>query len=198
MTEINAYSIGINYADTYGIHTTKLGCVMLNTESPLKTEFRDTQSVIDFQKVYSELRDKQYKSEQLPYVQGLTDELDTHLTVRYGFLPEVKTEHLKQIIDFPGLAMSKPTNRHLQLGNVEVWPSTNGEEYECVVVRVIDEHVAYWYRLFGMLPNIVTFPEYKAHITIGYFKPGTWQPEYNDIVKYTVMSRDWRFNSALS
>lgn len=185
MTQISAYKIGLDYSK-FGIDPNKLGCVMVNTENPLGYANPD---------VFEYLKDNEYRSPNLAYVQGLCE--DWHATVRYGFLPGVTTTDLDFLMENAG-----PFNYswHLRLGVVEIWPSVNDEDYECVVVRVVDDELTRWHKIFGLLPNVVTFSEYKPHITIGYFKPGTWAnlDLGDEIVKWNVKVTGWRFNHELS
>lgn len=185
MTQISSYKLGIDYSK-FGINPNELGCVMIDTESPMGYANPD---VLDY------LKEREYKSENLKYVQGLCEEF--HATVRYGFLPGVKKADFDFIMKQAALFNDSFWN--LRLGVVEVWPSINGEDYECVIVRVIDDELHRWHRIFGLLPNISTFSEYKPHITIGYFKPGTWaELELGDeLIKWNVKVKKLRFNSVL-
>jgi 2'-5' RNA ligase len=105
---------------------------------------------------------------------------DWHVTVRYGFLPGVKKEHVLEVIDVDDVP------EYVGFDGFEVFPSTvPNEDYECVVARVNSNALRYLNEQLSVLPNVNTFPTYKPHITIGYFKPG-WFDENASSMEHIV------------
>lgn len=138
-----------------GIKTSSLGCLMLNTENPLSGLMPE---------------EGQYVSEnpELWWIKGLLK--DWHVTVRYGFLDGVKRAHVERVI----ADLKKPDE--LIPETFDIFPSTYPEEnYECVVLRVGSLYLENLHKQLSVLPNVETFPEYKPHITIGYFEPGWFE-----------------------
>lgn len=161
----------------FGIDPNRLGCVMLNVEDPWHNAA-----------AWQELKENEYRSPNLSYVKGLLDHW--HATVRYGFLPEVKQSHIEHILS----QIEKPD--YVLLDEIEVWESVNGEPYECVVAKVntLQTELSEAWQSFGVLPNIATFP-YKPHVTLGYFKPGTWDSaKYEAAIDDAVATTDWKIS----
>ena len=162
------------------INTNTLGCLMLTTENPLT----DT--------VPSEGQYVSPDPEKF-WMKGLLK--DWHVTVRYGFLPGVKKSHVEQVLE--GIDVPE----YLGFDEFEVFPSTiPDEDYECVVARVNSNALRYMNQQLSVLPNVNTFPVYKPHITIGYFKPG-WFDENSSgmerIVKGFVKTGEFDFGKEL-
>ena len=144
--------------------TERLGCVMLETTSP-----------VDETKIDSVFRENAYFTENpaYPHVAGIVP--DHHITVHYGFLPEVTTEHMAKVIQGWGLFDRRVLGMTLPISFAEVFPSSvPGEDYECVVARVDPLWMLMELReQVRVLPNLMTFP-YKPHVTVGYFNKGFW------------------------
>lgn len=136
------------------INTDKLGCLMLETENP----------GIDLPGA-------------VPYISPNPDRFwikgvstDWHVTVRYGFLPEVKADHIQQVVD----ECAKPMSLHLY--DIDKFDSPHADEpYECIIARVSDLALTQLNKQLSVLPNIATFPEYAPHITLGYVEKGWWE-----------------------
>jgi hypothetical protein len=100
------------------------------------------------------------------WVKGLLDHW--HVTVRYGFLSGVSANDVDDVLGQFELP------EHLSVTDTEIFPSPYpDEQYDCLVARVEDKKLNDMNQALSVLPNVNTFPEYKAHITIGYFKKGT-------------------------
>ena len=138
---------------------------MLTTENPLTGEVPD---------------EGQYVSTDPEkfWMQGLLD--NWHVTVRYGFLPGVTKDHVLRVIE--GIEIPE----YLGFEGFEVFPSTTPDEaYECVVARVNSNFLRYMNDQLSVLPNVNTFPNYKPHVTIGYFVPG-WFSQNAHAMEHSV------------
>lgn len=134
--------------DRLGINLSDLGCLMLSTESPVEFLGDATPYISPDPKKY--------------WIKGLLDHW--HVTVRYGFLPGVATNDVDDVLKDVEIPNT------LSLSGVEIFPSPYADEpYECLVARVEDERLKQMNQALSVLPNVNTFPEFKAHITIGYF-----------------------------
>ena len=149
-----------NIYDEIGIDLSSLGCVMLDVDAP---------NVND---LFENARPYVSKDPKRFWINGIND--DHHITVRYGLLNSVRQEHVLQVlkdVQFP----EKVFGSHL-----EVFQSPYPDEsYECIVLRIhTDPGIAFVNDLLamrealGFLPNVNTFPGYKAHVTLGYVHKG--------------------------
>jgi 2'-5' RNA ligase len=158
----NAHSFPEVYK-SLGINLNSLGCLMLTTENPLKGKIPEEGQYIS-------------PDPEKFWMKGALKEW--HVTVRYGFLPSVKREHVKAVLS----DMDKP--RLLIASGFEVFPSTiPDEDYECVVMRVSSSHLQNMHKQLSVLPNIETFPTYKPHVTLGYFKSGWFHDNKDSIIE---------------
>lgn len=158
--DLSIYQLGLDKE----FRTERLGCVMLETTSP-----------VDESKIDDVFRQNAYFTDNpnYPHVAGIVPE--HHITVHYGFLPEVTTQHMARVLQGWKLFDQEILGLRLPVGFVEVFPSSVPDEnYECVVVRV---DPSYWImelrEQMRVLPNLSTFP-YKPHVTVGYFNKGFW------------------------
>lgn len=159
-SDLSIYELGLDKE----FRTERLGCVMLDTTSP-----------VDEDKIDDVFRQNAYVSENpdYPHVDGIVP--NHHITVHYGFLPEVTVDHMAKVVSRWGRFDDNILSMRLPLTFAEVFPSSiPGEEYECVVARV---EPLYWLlemrEQIRVLPNLSTFP-YKPHVTVGYFNKGFW------------------------
>ena len=161
------------------VDTSQLGCLMIHTENPFS--FTGTLEEGD-----------EYYSPNYPYVKGLVTQ-DWHATVRHGFLPGVKRKHVDRVAINFGLPKT------LTGLGFEVFPSVSAtEEYECVVLRVSGKELVDLHLGLGVLPNIMTFPEYKPHITFGYFRKGWYfQNGRNLDFKMSIPVEDFYYGETL-
>ncbi len=135
-----------------GIDLRDLGCLMLNTENPVDYVHQGTPYVSPDPKKF--------------WVKGRMDHW--HVTVRYGFLDGVNADDVDSVLAEVGEFPSK-----LTLVSTEIFPSPYPEEqYDTLVARVEDKRLNKINQALSVLPNVNTFPEYKAHITIGTFETG--------------------------
>lgn len=137
-----------------GIDLRDLGCLMLNTKTPVNWLAEDAA-----EKEYVSPDPKKF------WMKGLLDHW--HVTVRYGFLPGVSADDIDAVL----ADVELPSQ--LKISGMEVFPSPYiDERYECVVARVDDDSLVEMNEALSVLPNVNTFVKYKAHITIGYFQQG--------------------------
>lgn len=157
--------------DRMGIDLRELGCLMLNTESPVASMGEAKPFVSPDPKKF--------------WVKGILDHW--HVTVRYGFLQGVAANDVDDVLaDFDVPAELKVTG-------TEIFPSPYKDEvYECLVARVEDPRLVAMNTALSVLPNVNTFPEFKAHITIGYFEKA---PEVE--LKDTVKTLDFDYGHVL-
>lgn len=144
----NAHTFSSVYS-RLGIDLRDLGCLMIDTESPVES--------LGHMKPYFSPDPKKF------WVNGVLD--NWHATVRYGFLPGVSADDVDLVLEH----VEVPSE--LEITGLEVFPSPYpGEQYDCLVARVEDARLEAMNAALSVLPNINTFPIYKAHITIGYFE----------------------------
>lgn len=196
----NAYDLGIDYAKDYGIDITRLGCVMLSTDSPWLTP----QPILREMEAFQILEDNQYDSPHTSFVSGIA--LDWHITVKYGLI-NANQEAVNNVI----LKTNLPEMQfqYVETSMVEVWDKIDkdGTPYECIVKKIKQWHyddlvesyeaLRDWHIQFSVLPNVDTFPMYEAHVTLGYFKPGTWDSVKGSLYKYLrddIRITGWRFS----
>lgn len=135
-----------------GIDLKDVGCLMIDTTNPVEHMFGDYEPYVS-------------PDESKFWIKGLLD--SWHVTARYGFLDGINRDDVDEVLD----GISLPSR--LTVSAVEEFESPYKEEqYTCLVARVEDEKLIEVNKALSILPNINTFPEYKAHITIGYFKQG--------------------------
>lgn len=133
-----------------GIDLNKLGCLMLETENPLTQIVRDDIS-------YASKHPDRF------WIKGL--QTDWHVTIRYGFMPNVRQRHVEQVLQ------SVEIPKMLKVSHLEVFGSPFPDEpYKCIVARVEDEALNDINAQLSVLPNVNTYVEYKPHVTIGYFR----------------------------
>lgn len=156
----------------WGVDLRDLGCLMLDTESPVAEIKGSYEPYVSPDK-------KKF------WLNGLSK--DWHVTVRYGFLQGITRQHVKDVLS----DLEVPTE--LSISGLDVFPSPYPDEkYNCLVAKVEDESLNAMNTALSILPNVNTFPEYKAHITIGYF---TQIPEIE--LKETVRTLYFDFGSVL-
>jgi hypothetical protein len=140
-----------------------LGCLMLDTESPIVPFLPDPSEV----HISTDPRKK--------YVRGYQSEW--HVTVRYGLLETVRKSHVDRVLEGFELPSS------LKIDHLEMFPSYDpSEPYDCVVARVADPVLDSMNQQLSVLPNVNTFVEYKPHITIGYFRAGWFEDNVDSLL----------------
>lgn len=172
------------FAERY-IGSRDLGCVMVETDSPL---------ALPHAVMKMRYEDYEYHSPTRSYIAGIMEPGRHHTTVRYGFLPEVRRADVETVL------VGLNPRCTLAVRDIEVFPSAvKGEDYECVVCLVEDvatisgdSELALAHAQLAVLPNLATFP-YKPHVTIGYFKTGFWEMHGNDVpVKNVLYGSNWK------
>ena len=154
----NGYELG--FMDKY-VGKERLGYIGLHTESPVLADVPLPKDVVD----------AAYFSDNptRPWVNGILQPNEHHVTVRYGFLPNVEKGDIKRIAEVLG------TPPNLRVLGWEIFESPYEDEpYECVVAKVHSSNLEKLHNTFGMLPNISTYPNYNPHVTVGYFNKGFW------------------------
>lgn len=142
------------YSEVYedlGINLNDLGCIMLGTEQPL-SDF-----ITDDMLYYSDNPERWW-------INGRVEK--THLTLKYGLLPNVKKHHVDAVlkdVEIPSTVMTE---------GVTLFHSPYGDEdYICVVLGVTkSREILELHNQLNYLPHINTFPQYKPHITLAYIK----------------------------
>lgn len=164
--------------DDLGIDLRDLGCLMIDTESPL---------------LIGAPKGAEYVSPDPKkfWVDGLLDHW--HVTARYGMLPQVTRAHVDRVLEDIGL----PETLSLKNGVFDCFPSPYPDEpYDCVVYRLYSPELQEINAQLSVLPNLNTFVEYKPHITIGYFKPGYFKANRRNLVaKGTVRVLGYNYGS---
>mgnify|MGYP006207296391 CR=1 FL=1 len=152
--------------EEFGIDLSKLGCVMLPTETP------DT-SFIDESDLYVSPDPAKF------WIKGRAGD-NAHVTLRYGLLPQVRRKHVDRVL----ADLTLPS--YIQGMRLEKFDSPYPDEpYECIVLRIYPENVMdrseadllMLNQNLAYLPNVNTFPGYKAHITLAYVQEG-WYADY--------------------
>jgi hypothetical protein len=174
----------LDLADRY-VGTKKMGCAMLQTSSPLT--MLDPKTVSAMKKAEYVSKDRKHS-----WIRGV--EVEPHVTVRWGFTPHVRLRDMEHAIKH------MPVYGKLFISGWEIFPSPYaGEPYDCVVALVRQNTTWLWdlHRQLGVLPNLMTFPQYRPHVTIGYFKQGFWTPDIADkYLKESVSVGPWKFSGA--
>lgn len=155
MEQKNVSSL-FNHTEEYkemGFSVSELGAVMVGCSNPLTVNLPG---------------DNEYVSERFDFVNGVAD--SWHITLRYGLLPQVRPEYVEALVEKFGLPQEVPVK------GISMWPSkVEGEDYECVVVTLLRDQLKPIHQELGVLPNVLGFPSYRPHVTVGYFKPGWYE-----------------------
>lgn len=140
-------------------------CVMLGVDSPLF--YPDYLSLPLFQE------GQYFESSGKKYMQGIAGEY--HITMKYGILPTVDSEDIHEVLArWSPHNPLEPTRNHWD-GDYEVFGPADAD-YEAVVVPITVTDFLYGvHQELNCLPNVCTFPDYRPHITIGYFQKGFWE-----------------------
>ena len=174
----NAYEFKAVY-DTLGVNLNTLGCLMLETEKP-KIELTGAIPYVS-------------PDPEKFWINGILD--DAHVTVRYGFMPEVKATHINEVLR----SVFKPS--YVTIFDLEMFPSPfpDTEPYECIVGLVSSWDLTTANVQLGVLPNVATYPIYKPHVTIGYVEKGWWdETGYKlNLDSISVKCGDWLMGKTL-
>lgn len=157
MSDISAHKFPLVYEDL-GIDLSLLGCIMLNVNTVPLSEA--VQQVISGDDLYYA------NSPKAKYVDGDVTNL-AHVTLLYGLMrtgPEMK-KHVDRVLEY-----KYPST--VTIEDVDFFESNNPEfEYYAIIAHVkrTDEILNAHARL-TFLPHIMTFPEYRPHVTLAYIR----------------------------
>lgn len=150
---MNAY--GLRALRDLNISVGQLGCIMLDVEAP--TPVGDL--IPESWAYHSDNPD-------LRHVNGIATEY--HVTLLYGLLPQVRREHVDEVLDgWSGLDVSVKTDQ------LDVFASPLPDEpYSCIVARQVSpsREIRDAHARLSLLPHIDTHPEFKAHVTLAYVR----------------------------
>lgn len=131
---------------------TEFGCLMIYLDSEQKDE------VLEFIK-------RNFSERELDPTEGA--ETEPHVTVAYGFYPDVDVQEIRNFIK-----QNFPATIHFQLKNITKF---DNDEYDVIKVDVEGEELSeLHYALrehFGDRLD-VTYPDYHPHMTLAYCKKG--------------------------
>lgn len=124
----------------------KYGCVMMYFD--IQNWKKDVLSIIDKEDVYDK--------------EGFGYENDPHITLLYGFLPEVEQQDIKdRLIGNPKIV--------IELKNINIF---QGTEYDVVKFEIENNLLHDMNKRLLELPNENEYPVYQPHMSICYVKPG--------------------------
>ena len=173
----------LDLADKY-VGNKRLGSAVLLTSSPMNTLDLKTLALMKQEEYVS-------KDRNHSWISGI--EVKPHVTVRWGLLPGVLVKDMEKTVEH------MPVYGKLFITGWEIFPSPYvGEQYDCVVALV--KPSTPWLRdlhtQLSVLPNLVTFPEFRPHVTIGYFNKGFWTADVADrYMKDNVSVGPWEFKA---
>lgn len=149
---MNAYKV--QALRDLGINVGQLGCIMLDVEAP-------TPRIDD---LIPESWAYRSDNPDLSHVDGIATE--HHVTLLYGLLPQVRREHVDEVLDgWTGCDVSVKTDQ------LDVFASPVPDEpYSCIVARQLSpsREIRDAHARLSLLPHINTHPEFKAHVTLAY------------------------------
>ncbi len=94
--------------------------------------------------------------------EGVEFESEPHITIRYG-LEEATVSQLQQLID-------TGNGIYFKFSRLSVFEN---EDKDVLYLEIESQTLTNMHNLLGILPNTQTHDTYRAHLTIGYFPPGT-------------------------
>ena len=140
-----------------GIDIKKMFCTMLNAE--WSDEQKET-----WMTMFESSGAKPYTSKDKSWIKWYVYEKHPHVTLLYGSLANVSADMIKTVL-------SEWTPDPLTISEVSYFDSPDSEEYYCIIAKVsITENLLRARSLLELLPHVNTFPDYKAHITLGYIE----------------------------
>jgi hypothetical protein len=153
--EINANQYSTVYSEL-GINLSKLGCIMVGVDgAPI-------QNIISDSDLYFSQNPDRY------WIKGFVAGSVPHVTLLYGLLKSGNTTYRKYVDEvLVGWSINS-----VQIDHIGFFDSPYPDDpYFCLVAHVaISPALKDANQRLQLLPHINTFPEYKAHITIGYIK----------------------------
>jgi len=144
----NAHQIEHIYEDL-GVNLDTLGCIMAKMSSPELNLLDDW--------LYYRNNPERF------WIDGEVGDR-SHVTLRYGFLPGVKREHVDELLE--GWEITDIYKK-----DVIVFDSPYKDEpYKCIVLALESGSLYEAHRLLGFLPNVSTHKNYVPHLTLAYVK----------------------------
>lgn len=132
--------------DELGIDLSDLGCIMAGMTPPK----------IDLPEDWLYYA----KDKSRFWIDGIVDH--SHVTLRYGMLPGITKKHVDRVLE--GWEMDD-----IQAKDIMVFDSPyEDEQYKCIVLAVMSDALTDANKRLSMLPNVSTFKEYRAHLTVAY------------------------------
>lgn len=135
--------------ETENKHT--YGCVMLFLDAK-STEFKKVQKLIKEEDLY-------LGTDEDP---GYGRETEPHVTILYGIHNDVPDKDVKELCD-------KMTAPELVLENITLF---DNPDFDVVKFDVKNADLTKYNKMFTELPHTTKYPDYHAHVTIAYVKPG--------------------------
>jgi len=130
------------------------GCVMLYFKIS-KGNWKEFQSMIDDEDVYTEDGDQGYGREDEP-----------HVTILYGLHDDIPDSTIEDLID-----EIKPTK--LVLKEISIFENEKFDVVKFDITGVSEGRLSKMNAKFVELPHTTDFPDYHPHATIAYVKAGT-------------------------
>lgn len=132
--------------DELGVNLSGLGCIMAGMTPP----------EIDLPEDWLYYA----KDESRFWIDGIVDR--SHVTLKYGLLPGVTKEHVDRVLE--GWEMDDVQAKDIMIFNSPY----EDERYKCIVLAVASDTLVDANKRLSMLPNVSTFKEYRAHLTVAY------------------------------
>lgn len=140
-----------------GIDIKKLFCTMANIEW---TEEHKQKWKEMFDQAWAE----PYTSTDKSWIKWYVYENHPHVTVLYGTTWKVDADMIKTVL-------ADWTPDPIRITEISYFDSPDQEEYYCIIAKVwITDDLLQARSRLELLPHVNTFPDYKAHITLGYIK----------------------------
>ena len=127
------------------------GCVMLFLDEK-STELKRAQKLIKEEDLYLGTEDDG----------GYGRETEPHVTILYGIHKDVPDEDVEELIE----KMSAP---ELVLEDITLF---DNPDFDVVKFDVNNEDLNKYNKMFSELPHTTDYPDYHAHVTVAYVKPG--------------------------
>lgn len=88
----------------------------------------------------------------------------SHVTLKYGLLPGVTRKHVDRVLE--GWELDDVQAKDIMIFNSPY----EDEPYKCIVLAVESDSLVDANKRLSMLPNVSTFKEYRAHLTVAYVR----------------------------
>ncbi len=146
--------------ERHGIDLSRLGCVMLDVETPgwlaraLRPEWLYTSP-----------------NQSHHWITGL--QTRSHVTLRYGLLPDVVPLDVDEVL----ADWSKPDV--VRVTGLRAFGSPfPDEDYRCIIGMVERADVIEAWRRLGFLPNVTRYDRYQPHVTLAYVHAARVEPAF--------------------